>query len=355
MKFRIIALGGLVGGLLTAALTAVLYLANQLLDLPFVPYDLFNWVTRVLPGDLVTFGIDTMIDAMLFLGISVADSAKTAERISAILQFVAIGIVVGAIYFGVMAARHSRGERWAGLIVGALVGLPMMGISLAITASGMLPILSVIWILLTFLFWGWALNLAYNRLVTFPEPETEEERMVVRQDRRKFLIQLGAGTAVVTVAGAGLGAFLATQEARRREEELAMTDAHNSETSEDSPFPNANDPVVPVPGTRPEYTPIKDHYNVFLQTEPTYIDGADWVLPITGLVDNPLMLTVDDFRTRWQARDQYVTISCISRRIGTSLISTTQWTGVSVQDVLADLGVHENAQYLHITSGDGFY
>ena len=24
---------------------------------------------------------------------------------------------------------------------------------------------------------------------------------------------------------------------------------------------------VPVPGTRPEYTPVKDHYKVFLQTD----------------------------------------------------------------------------------------
>jgi len=356
MKLKIIALGGLVGGLLTMALTAVFYLANQLLDLPFVPYDLFNWITRVLPGDLVTFGIDTMIDGMILLGIDVADSAKTAERVSAILQFLAIGILFGAIYFGIMAARRAKGERIAGLIAGALFGLPMMGISLAITPSGMVPLLSMLWTLLAFLVWGWALNGSYSRLITFPEPEEEgENRAVIQQDRRKFLIQLGAGTAVITVAGAGLGIFLANEETRRREEELASTEAHNSDASTDNPFPNANDPVVPVAGTRPEYTPIKDHYKVFLQTEPTYLDGAEWVLPITGLVDNPMMLTVEDFSTRWESVDQYVTLSCISGRVGTGLISTTQWTGVSVQDVLADLGVQENAQYLHITSGDGFY
>lgn len=357
MKLRIIALGALVGGLLTLALTAVFYLANQLLGLPFVPYDLFNWVTRMLPGDLVTFGIDSMIDTMIFLGIDVANSAKTAERASAILQFLAIGLVIGALYFGIMAARRTRGERLAGLIVGALLGLPLMGISLAITSSEMLPLLNMIWILLAFLVWGLALNGAYGRLITFPEPETEaaDDHAVIRQDRRTFLIQLGASTAVITVAGAGLGTVLASQEARRREEELASSSAHNSETSSDAPFPNANDPIVPVPGTRPEYTPIKDHYKVFLQTEPTYLNGAEWVLPIIGLVDNPLMLTVDDFRTRWQSIDQYVTLSCISGRVGTSLISTTQWTGVSVQDVLADLGVQAGAKYLHFTCGDGFY
>ena len=355
MRIRITALGALVGGLLTAALTAVFYLANQLLGLPFVPFDLFNWVTRVLPGDLVTFGIDTMINIMLFLGVNVAESAKTAERVSAVLQFVAIGIVAGAIYFAVMSWRRANGERLAGLVVGALFGLPLAAISLAITQSDLSPVLSLAWIVAAFLVWGLALNEAYSHLVSFPEPADEETRALVRQDRRRFLIQLGASTAVITVAGAGLGAVLKRLEDERLLAETTDNMTHNSEPGAESPFPNANDPVVPVPGTRPEYTPVKDHYKVFLQTEPTLIDGASWMLPITGLVDNPQMLKLEDFQTRWESFDQYVTLSCISGRIGTSLISTTQWTGVSVQDVLADLGLQEGARYLFISSGDGFY
>ena len=356
MKKSAVTLGALTGGLLTAALMGVMYAASQWPGLPFVPFDLFNWVTRVLPGDLVTFGIDTMIDTMLFLGIDVADSAKSAERASAVLQFLAIGIAVGVAYFTVMVARRSRGERTAGLIAGALVGLPLMAISLAISQADMIPLLSLIWILGVFLAWGVLLDAAYARLGLIPEATvTADTRETVRLDRRKFLVQLGASTAVVTVAGAGVGAVLARAEARRREAELLDQMTHEAEPGSDSPFPNANDPVVPVPGTRPEYTPVKDHYQVFLQTEPTYIDGESWVLPITGMVDNPLMLTIDDFRSRWESFDQYVTLRCISGRIGTGLISTTQWTGVSVQDVLADLGVQEGAQYLHITCGDGFY
>jgi hypothetical protein len=67
------------------------------------------------------------------------------------------------------------------------------------------------------------------------------------------------------------------------------------------------------------------------------------------------MLTLDDIKNDYEPRDQYVTISCISGRIGTTLIGTTQWTGVSVQDILADAQVRPEARYLHITSGDGFY
>ena len=220
------------------------------------------------------------------------------------------------------------------------------------------------WLAGLFLVWGLALGLIYSRLesieqtakltaVVEAEPGGEsseatkasQARSVEKIGRRQFLVRLGAATATITVVSGGLGVVLATAERRRLEQVLDDTMAHNTEGDGRSPFPNANDPVVPVPGTRPEYTPIKDHYKVFLQTEPTYIDGADWVLPITGLVDNPLMLTIDDFHNRWELRDQYITLSCISGRIGTSLISTTQWTGASVQDVLADAGMQELKRY----------
>ena len=97
------------------------------------------------------------------------------------------------------------------------------------------------------------------------------------------------------------------------------------------PLRNADDPVVPALGTRPEFTPVKDHYKVFLNTEPTVIDIATWSLPITGLLDNPLLPTLDDIQSNYQSQDQYVTLSCISGRIGMDLISTTWWTGVSLK------------------------
>jgi hypothetical protein len=72
-------------------------------------------------------------------------------------------------------------------------------------------------------------------------------------------------------------------------------------------------------------------------------------------VDNPLVLTLDEIREKYEPRDQYVTLSCISNRIGGSLIGTTWWTGVSLQKILADVQVRSEARYLIITSGDGFF
>ena len=366
--------GAITGGLLTAALTSLMYLANKLVDLPFVPYEFFDWITRVLPGGLVTFGIDLMIDTMLMINMSVADSAKVAEQIIANIQFVAMGAVVGAAYF---VARSSWGPsgRGSGLVLGALFGLPMIAISVAIGQSPVSPIIGIVWLAVIYLAWGLLVGHGYDRLAYEEEPEPEpapvaeeetpeaaqaraagvERRDAARIHRRQFLVRLGAATATITVAGAGVGQMLARSDERRLANEAAMTMAHETEGSPRSPFPNADDTVMPAPGTRPEYTPVKDHYKVFIRVSPTVIDGTDYTLPITGLVGNPLMLSLDEIRDRYEPQSHYVTLSCISGRLGTDLISTTYWTGVSMQKILEDAKLDSNAKYLYITSGDGFY
>src|SRR5437763_11630594 len=100
-----------VGGLLTAALMGIMYLAAQVAGLPFVPFDLFDWMTRVLPGPLITFGIDHMISTMLLLGFDVADTAKTAEQTMAILQFFVLGVVAATLFFVFMSMRNAKADR----------------------------------------------------------------------------------------------------------------------------------------------------------------------------------------------------------------------------------------------------
>ncbi|MGH2542480.1 MAG: molybdopterin-dependent oxidoreductase, partial [Ardenticatenaceae bacterium] len=117
MKTRSLFTGALVGGMLTASLVAIMYLADQLAGLPFVPFDLFDWMTRVLPGPVITFAIDLMIDTMLALGLDVADVAKTAEQLMAVLQFLVIGVGAGALFFVVTAARRARAELIAGVVM----------------------------------------------------------------------------------------------------------------------------------------------------------------------------------------------------------------------------------------------
>jgi DMSO/TMAO reductase YedYZ molybdopterin-dependent catalytic subunit len=378
--------GALAGGLLTAPLIGLMYLVDKLLDLPFVPFALFDWIAREMPGPLVTMGIDLMIDGLRLAGLSVAAAAKTGEQLGAIFLFFGIGVVVCAIFFAAMKSRHTApwlpgdgplfgifSHPAPGLIVGFIFGLPMIIVSLPMGQSTMNPVVTFIVLLTLFLVWGLAAGLLQRRLMgqpatgqpTIDQPAIDqpaEGELVVDGEirsasilnRRQFLIRLGATTATVTVVSAGLGAALAQGEQSRIAESVAGS-MPPAELPPRRPLPNDGDPVTPAPGTRPEYTPVEDHYQVFLRTEPTFIDISTWTLPIHGLVANPREFTIEEIRGNYPARDQYVTLSCISGRVGTTLISTTWWTGVSLQQILADVQPLENARYLIIKSGDGFY
>lgn len=165
--------------------------------------------------------------------------------------------------------------------------------------------------------------------------------------RRQFVVKVGASAAVITVASTGLGTILSNAGRREIEAELATSTSVTVETPDPDQglIPNANEPVIAAPGTRPEYTPLQDFYSVSIRTRPTIIDGATWTLPITGLVANPVSITISDIRNDFEPVSHLVTLSCISGRVGTDLISTTRWTGVSVQDILATIQPTEKARY----------
>ena len=75
-----LAQGALAGGLFAAPLIGLMYLLDQLAKFPFAPFALFDWIARVLPGPLVTFGVDLMIDGLRLAEMSVAAAAKTGDR-----------------------------------------------------------------------------------------------------------------------------------------------------------------------------------------------------------------------------------------------------------------------------------
>ena len=348
--------GSVIGGVLTAPLIGLMYLMDKLAGLPFVPFMLFDWITRVLPGGLVTFGIDTMIDAMLIAGMSVAAAAKTSEQVAAVLLVFILGVVLGALYFLVMRKLNAAPHPATGIVLGAIFGVPMIAVSLPMEQSGTSPMFTVIGLGIMFLGWGWAFAPVCRRLAYEGSGiETEDEIRWARSiNRRQFLVRLGVSAATITVISGGVGSVLAQRERRLLDEAVTATGEEPAQATTRQ-LPNDGDPVVPARGTRPEYTPLEDHYKVFIRSEPTNIDISTWTLPIIGMVENPMVLTLDDIRNNYEPQSEYVTLSCISNRVGGDLISTTWWTGVSLQKIIDDLKPQPEARYLNITSGDGFH
>ena len=358
MRVRSLGLAVLTGVMLSAPIIAVMYLADRWLGLSFPPFDTFDWVARELPGPLVTFGIDTMIGLLMFVGLSVKDFAKTAEQIMAVGGFFAAGLVATAAVYAVVQWRGPDLRQELGLLFGAIVGVPVALMTVNITQSSVNLALVFVWVLALFLAWGAASVWVARRLVLSTSTVYASEdgaRSVVVYGRRQFLIRMGAATAAVTVAGVGLGRMLAMSDQSRLEEELTAAEGNMPGSAAMVELPNEGDPVKPVLGTRPEYTAVRDHYKVFIRSEPTLIDRATWTLPIVGLVNAPTRLTLDDLMNNYDSRSQFVTLTCISNSVGGDLISTTYWTGVSLQDILRDLQPSGVARYLDITCGDGFH
>lgn len=358
MKKADIGTGALVGAIFSAPLLGVLYLASEFIDLPFPPYDMFDRLTRELPGPVVTFGIDVMIDTLRFFGLGISEAAKVGERAIAVLQFLIGGMVAGALYFRFIGDAVRKRAIATGAAAGAATGGLMAVLSIGIGGSSVNSALVVLWLAATFATWGAAhgevqARLNHRRLKTDPPNTTAQAVKPVT--RRQFLVKVGASAAVITVASTGLGTILSNAGRREIEAELETSVKVETPDAEQELFPDANEPVVAAPGTRPEYTPIQDFYSVSIRTRPTIIDGATWTLPITGLVANPVSMTINDIRNKFEPISHLVTLSCISGRVGTDLIGTTRWTGVSVQDILATIQPTDKARYLDIASADGFH
>jgi DMSO/TMAO reductase YedYZ molybdopterin-dependent catalytic subunit len=344
--------------LVTLPLAGLLYLAYGVANVSYPPFDFMKLLIERLPGGLITFGIDTMTDLILAIdpNVDLDSAAKTAERLIAVAQFVGLASVIGAIYGLIVAQLHQRGQffssEWSsGLVLGLVVGTLLAAVSLTYdVASTASPAFSTTWILVAFLAWGGAHTWLYRRLlapqeapsvpvVDAPVIAKTTANEVILLDRRRFLIRAGAGSAVITVVGAGLGEYLRSGE---------TIQGGNIQIA------GLNQGLVPAPGTRPEYTPLANHYRIDINVgDPPNVDSTSYRLKITGLVEADLEVSLADIQA-YPPVDQFVTLSCISNRIAGRLISTTQWTGVPMKTLLAEWGVKPEATHIKITSFDGF-
>ncbi len=343
-------LGALVGLVVTLPFLIVFFLAQVWFGTPFVPFDLFDWITRILPGGIVNFGIDTIVSIIAALNLdNTAGAAKIAEHILAILIIVVLGVTISAVLFVRWKNSPNGDRRPAGLFVGAAFGLFAAVITAGVNQSASAnPLISLIWIVMVFAAWGTTVEYFYGRFAGMFS-SNPERAYVEMLDRRRFLIQIGGAAAAITLVGAILGGF--TGGANDFEDDEASTLPTWSSTNK---LPNADDPVIPAPGTRPEFTDLRDHYRIDINSLPPVLHESDWSLSIYGMVENSLNLTLDDLRTKYKPLDQFVTLECISNPLGGDLISTQRWTGVSLKDILSEVKPKQDGLNIKITSADGF-
>ncbi len=360
-------LGAVLGGLTSLPVVALSYLGAKLFDLPFVPFDVFDWLARVLPGNIITLGIDSIVRTIQFLGLGrISGTAKTIEQGMGVLLVIGGGVVLGVVIAFIKPRINWSGST-LGTALGALAFLIVAAIELMLgSAIAGNMITSLFWLAILFVGWGTLLGtwLAAPELSPAPVAAAEESR----SSRRVFLTKVIGGSLGIAVVATGIGRLLEMQnEASGAGQALATLEtptppAGGAPTVVAAPTPLANetaqatvrDRVQPVPGTRPEVTANKDFYRTDIDTLPLVIDKATWKLQVAGLFDRPGTLTMADLLA-YPAITQPITQSCISNPVGGDLISTSNWVGVRLRDVLKDRGLRAQATALAIKAADGFY
>jgi DMSO/TMAO reductase YedYZ molybdopterin-dependent catalytic subunit len=99
-------------------------------------------------------------------------------------------------------------------------------------------------------------------------------------------------------------------------------------------------------------TPNADFYTVaYRVTNPPI--PADWSLTVTGLVDNPLALTLQDIQ-QLETVEEMRTLECISNPAGGTLIGNAIWKAVRLTDVLDMAKFKPTTRELKLESFDGY-
>jgi len=167
-------------------------------------------------------------------------------------------------------------------------------------------------------------------------------------DRREFLRLAGIAAAVGALTWAGgrwLGSYARNVSADRAGLRL--------------PAPASPAPPVPadadlhIDGLASYVTGNDDFYRIDTALFVPQVSTADWSLRIHGMVDRELTLDFADLVAR-PAVERLVTLTCVSNPVGGDLIGNARWLGFPVADLLAEVGVHPDADMVLSRSTDDF-
>ncbi|MAT44998.1 MAG: molybdopterin-binding oxidoreductase [Anaerolineaceae bacterium] len=343
VKIKYVVRGFFYGLLSIVVLIVVSYLGMVWLGLPFLPFRLFDFLTRILPGAMITFVIDSMVSIITSLQIgSTSAIAKLTEQGIAIFQFLIIGGLVGAL-IGYLRSKIDikRLPLW-GTMIGLGLGLGLFLVEIYLIGFSDIQIAEIVWIIILMTVWGLVLGWI-NLWVSQKRSEDDLQEGI---SRREVLTLIAAAFAALLTSGlAFLIRSITTQD-----------DNTVTEVKEPTPIPDEElqNRIQPVSGTRSEITSNEDFYRIDINTQVPEINGEEWHLVLDGLVNNPMQLSIEDIRSR-PKHSQYITLSCISNKVGGDLISASLWAGIRLKDLLEEAGLQTGAGELAIESVDGFY
>ncbi|WP_410667909.1 molybdopterin-dependent oxidoreductase [Amycolatopsis sp. cmx-4-68] len=255
-----------------------------------------------------------------------------------LLSGMAVVLVLAAAAAGVLSAR----SRWPGVAVIAVFGL------VGVIAVHERPDLTAVALLapLASLVVGVGVFAWLHRVAPRVQrsAETGEKSGT---PRRAFLIS-GAGVAVGAGLLGGGGQLLS-----------GSRDATASREAVGKLVPARSAPAIPADadfaklGTPAFVTPNSRFYRVDTALSVPQLRAEDWSLRIHGMVDRERRYRYSDIRNR-ALTERTITMTCVSNEVGGDYVSTSNFIGIDLADLLAEAGVQAGAEQLFSTSVDGW-
>jgi DMSO/TMAO reductase YedYZ molybdopterin-dependent catalytic subunit len=247
-----------------------------------------------------------------------------------------LGFLLGC--FALAGWLASKGWWQPVLVWFTLAGIGLVAV-LVQRGTGLVDTLPVLVGLVTWVTAHSALTDALHRERRRPDLESRE--------RRVFLMVAGAVSLAavgIAVGGRVVGA------GRRKVEATRLLLRIPGVTRREAPAATS----VGLAGIAPWQTPNEDFYLIDTTLAKPTIDPEEWSLRIHGLVDRELVLSYSDLVSR-ELTESWITLNCVSNEVGGGLVGNARWSGVRLADLLADLGLADDADCVLQTSHDGWF
>lgn len=341
---------GIVAGLVSIAVSIMIKVFVGGLFLPELASQTLFSLT---PGEFESQAIDT-------LGPLAKYSAFIGSIIVTIIIFGLIGIFLIKLY---------NKLRWNSYILkfissfaltyGVLVIISIMMVIMIHVRSGSQTI-SIQHIILSFIptqiFFGLIFSLFSGKTKTKDklqdpyQPVVRENITVVNYNRREFIRLIIASVVSIPIIYFGLNRLFSPQEL---EQQQIQPDTSNLLPPQSrSISPDFKDPTL-APLLASEITPTYLFYRIDINPIVPEVDVNSWNLLIKGMVDTPLKLSYEEIKSM-SAIEEFVTLECISNKIGGDLIGTALWKGVRLKDILEKAKILPGVQYIVFRCSDGY-
>jgi DMSO/TMAO reductase YedYZ molybdopterin-dependent catalytic subunit len=183
-----------------------------------------------------------------------------------------------------------------------------------------------------------------------PEPSvgTPTDTMDVTYSRRAFLRLIAAAAVALPIILLGVDRLLSRQ--NEAQEQASTTPNLLPQTG---PKPKGFEDPNLAPLLASEVTPTYLFYRIDINPIVPQVDSKSWNLTIKGLVEKPLTINYDQIKSM-PSVEEYVTLECISNKIGGDLISTALWKGVRLSQLLEKAAIKPNVKYVVFRCADGY-